>query len=977
MLKPYPSDQEMTKLSPTDARLAGGMVDGPHAAQRLLKLLNTVPIAIYAIGRDYRVTMWNIAASRLYGWAADEVIGFEPKFVNKEQSVGAKSLWSSAIKGEHIHDFETSRTRKDGTVIQVSASSATLLDENGGIDSIMVAAIDLTIQATASSMLGNRLDLMRQVIEAMPNPVYFKSLDGIYLGFNRAYEVMFNVNRDEAVGRKVFDLFSEADASLRSKMDERLLETGLPVGFADQVERDGLRTELHHRKAIFTNSNGVVSGIVGLISDVSEIRKAEAGRRAVEERLKLALEAANQGMWDIDLVCNRLTVDNTVKQWLGLNSNEVDSAVLFSDVVKPLDPANAWESYKNCVKAINRQYEAVYFVDPKNGVPRVLSVIGCVTHWAPDGRALRLTGILADITEQTAQKQVQQERDEQLRLISENVNELIAMVNSDGRIGYCSSSAQDWFSGQLSPEGAMFSSFVHADDRVSFDIAFSAIVTDGNERTLRARVMGSLGVTRCADINLKIVGSNSAGVTKILIVGRDVSERLAMDKRLEHLAHFDQLTGIANRTLLRDRAEHALSRARRFNEQIGVMFIDLDDFKRVNDNFGHARGDQMLRIVSQRLKDVLRDCDTVARQGGDEFIILLEDVSSVAQARMIGQRVLKQFDAPINLGGSMVDIGASVGIALYPDDGNSVDELFARADAAMYQAKAAGKNRLELFTAEIRAASIKRSQMEAALRNAVQLNQFFLVYQPQIDLASGRLIGAEALIRWQHPALGLVNPLDFIPIAEDTGAIIEIGQWVLAEACRQGFVWQQQLGNAFRIAINVSARQWAQSDFALQVAQQLAESGLASTSLELELTESVMMKNLDASLLTMSWLKSMGVSFALDDFGTGYSSLSYLKRFEVNQVKIDRSFIMDVPSDPHDVAIVKAILAMAAGLEIQVTAEGIETAEQHAFLKGLGCQFGQGYFISRPIAAAEFTKKFVAPAIDAELVETPPVATAA
>ena len=970
MLKSHSSDQTSTKPSGANTRPAVGMVDGPHAAQRLLKLLNTVPIAIYAIGRDYRVTMWNGAAQRLYGWTADEVIGFEPKFVNAEQTIGAKSLWSSAINGEHIHDFETCRTRKDGTVIQVSASSATLLDENGAIDSIMVAAIDLTIQATASSMMGNRLDLMRQVIEAMPNPVYFKSIDGVYLGFNRAFETLFNVSRDAAIGRTVFDLFPEADAQLRNKMDAQLLKDGLSLAFEDKTNVDGKLIELHHRKAVFTNSNGTAGGIVGLISDVSEIRRAEAGRLAVEERLSLALEAANQGMWDIDLVCNRLTVDNTVKQWLGLDSNEVDSAVLFTELVKPLDPHKAWESYKNCVKAIHRQYEAVYFVDPENGFSRVLSVTGCVTRWAPDGRALRLTGTLADITDQTAQKQVQHERDEQLRLISENVNELIVMANSEGRIGYSSSSARDWLTNSLSGEGSLFNTFIHADDRVSFEIAFSAIVLDGNERTLRARVMGNLGVTRHADINLKIVGKNSAGVTKILIVGRDVTERLVMDKRLEHLAHFDQLTGLANRTLLRDRAEHALSRARRFNEQIGVVFIDLDDFKRVNDNFGHARGDQMLRVVSQRLNDVLRDCDTVARQGGDEFIILLEDVSSVAQARLIGQRVLKQFEAPINLSGSMVDIGASVGIALYPDDGNTVDELFARADAAMYQAKAAGKNRLELFTAEIRAATIKRSQMEAALKHAVQGNQFFLLYQPQIDLATGRLMGAEALIRWQHPELGLINPLEFIPIAEDTGAIIEIGQWVLEEACRQGFVWQQLLGTDFRIAINVSARQWAQNDFALKVAQQLAESGLSPTSLELELTESVMMKNLDASLLTMNWLKSMGVSFALDDFGTGYSSLSYLKRFEVNQVKIDRSFIMDVPGDPHDVAIVKAILAMAAGLEIQVTAEGIETAEQQEFLKGLGCQFGQGYFISRPIDAAEFSKKFGLAAVQSTPVIT-------
>ena len=966
--KPYSSAQKLTTQSKPLARSGGGVnADAStvqsqpvqsQSVQSLLKLLDTLPIAIYALSRDYKITMWNEGAARLYGWTADEVIGFAPKFVSDEQKEGAQGLWFSAMNGDHIQDFETARIRKDGSVIRVCASSATLRDAAGEIECVVVTATDLTSQSSAASMLSNRLDITRQVVEAIPCSFYFKSLDGKYLGFNQAFERLTGLDRDQIIGRDLHDLFSDADAKRLGQKDAQLLADGFLPAFEDQVEVDGKLVDLLHRKAVFTDSNGKVGGIVGLISDVTQARQAEAGRLISEERLKLALEAGNQGMWDVDLTCNCLTVDNTAKQWLGMTSNQADDSILYGEVVKPLNPAKAWKSYVNCVKAIHRQYEATYYVDPPGGVPRVLSVIGCVTEWGSDGRALRLTGTLADITEQMAQRQVQQERDEQLRLISENVNELIVMVNSQGRIAYCSSSATHWFADQSGIENAVFNEFLHTDDRVSFDIAFSAIVADGQERTLRASVVSSLGVSRCADINLKMIDSNSTGATRVLIVGRDVSERLAMDKRLEYLAHFDQLTGVANRTLLRERTEHALSRARRFKEQIGVMFIDLDDFKRVNDNFGHARGDQLLRIVSQRLKEVLRDSDTVARQGGDEFIILLGDVTSVAQAQLVGQRVLKQFEEPIDLGGSMVDVSASIGIALYPGDGNSVDELFARADAAMYQAKGAGKNRLELFTAEIRAASIKRSHMESALKNAVQLKQFFLLYQPQIDLASGQLIGAEALIRWQHPELGLVNPLDFIPIAEDTGAIIDIGQWVLGEACRQAFIWQQALGSDFKMAVNVSARQWAHSDFALSVAQKLSESGLDARSLELELTESVMMKNLDASLLTMSWLKSIGVSFALDDFGTGYSSLSYLKRFDVSQVKIDRSFIRDVPGDPHDVAIVKAILAMAAGLEIQVTAEGIETVEQQDFLKFLGCQFGQGYLISRPVSSADFTAKY-------------------
>jgi diguanylate cyclase (GGDEF)-like protein/PAS domain S-box-containing protein len=927
-------------------------------ATRLAILLEHVPVAMYGLDAHYRINIWNKAAQATYGWTAEEIIGQAPTFVPETEIEDAKAFWESARSGLKVLDRVIRRKTKDGQILHLTGSASTCLDSKGEFFCVIVSVLNVTENVDLTWQLDDRLYFIEQLIESIPNPVYFKNLQGRYIGMNKAYEALFGIDRQFAIGRTANELFAAGDAKRRSQMDQMLILTENSVTFEDHAAGPNGPLALQHHKALYKGRAGEAAGIVGTCIDISKEKYIQQNLAEAEKRLVLALHGSNQGMWDFDLEHRIISYDSTVKNWLGHEYNTLP-AEEFLALLKPLDPAKAHASIQNVLHAKSEHYEAEYYVSPPNGLSRILLVKGSITEWADQGRALRLTGMVSDITENKRRDQMFRQSVDQLKLISDNINELVVLIDLNCQIVYSTSSSQQWLDQALIDAGSPLQSFLFEDDREAFSQVVAKILTDGIDQTLRARVMRRSESIRHAEFHLKSICDDDGNIARILLVGRDISERVLLDQKLEHLAHFDQLTGTANRALLQSRAEHAIVRAKRYKTRVGVVFIDLDNFKRVNDNLGHSRGDELLKQVANRLQASVRDCDTVARQGGDEFIVLLEDIHSTEEVKVVADRLLAQFKDPFDLGAVSVDAGASVGLALYPDNATTIDDLFAKADAAMYEAKAQGKNRLELFSIQINDSKQLRNKLEVALETAIERNEFSLVYQPQIDLISGQVIGAEALLRWDNPTLGPIGPAQFIPVAEDTGVILAIGDWVLSQACRQNMVWRSQGLAPIRMAVNVSARQFHQAEFADRVVQIMRNNKMPASALELELTESVMMSNTDAAMQTLRQLKELGVHFALDDFGTGYSSLSYLKRFELNQLKIDRSFTQDLPGDAHDMAIVQAILAMAKGLGIEVTAEGIETQEQQDFMKAHGCQKGQGYLISKPIRPEEFAKKFL------------------
>ena len=441
-----------------------------------------------------------------------------------------------------------------------------------------------------------------------------------------------------------------------------------------------------------------------------------------------------------------------------------------------------------------------------------------------------------------------------------------------------------------------------------------------------------------------------------VIVFHDVSQSRAMALRMAHLAQHDFLTGLPNRVLLTERLTQAIGLANRHRKQVGLLFLDLDFFKHINDSLGHAIGDQLLQSVSDRLAACVRATDTVCRQGGDEFVILLAELEQPHDAAHVAETLLAAFAAPHQVDGHELHVTLSIGISIYPDDGVNVDAIMQNADTAMFHAKASGRNKYQFFKADMNTRAVRRLAVEINLRRALKQNEFLLHYQPQINLVSGAMVGAEALIRWRDPALGLVYPGQFVPIAEECGLIVPIGRWVLREACRQARAWLDAGLSAVPVAVNISSVEFRHKDFLDGVALILKETGLAPRYLELELTESILMQDAEASASVLEMLKDMGVRLAIDDFGTGYSSLSYLKRFPIDTLKIDQSFVHDIAKASDNGAIVSAVIGMGKSLKQRVIAEGVETDNQFAFLRDRECDEGQGFLFSHPLPAEEFAR---------------------
>ncbi|MBT0961288.1 EAL domain-containing protein [Denitromonas iodatirespirans] len=448
--------------------------------------------------------------------------------------------------------------------------------------------------------------------------------------------------------------------------------------------------------------------------------------------------------------------------------------------------------------------------------------------------------------------------------------------------------------------------------------------------------------------------------SRYVAVLTDLSRLRAFEAELAHLAHYDPLTGLPNRLLVQSRLDHALEKAQREGCWLAVMFIDLDRFKDVNDSLGHPVGDELLVAVAQRMRSRLRESDTLARLGGDEFLVVLEDIHRPEDAAEVAQALVRLQEASVSLpSGHEVYVGLSIGISLYPTDGNGTTELIRQADAAMYQAKGQGRNTFRFYTAALTEAADQRLAMEGRLRRALNAGEFVLHFQPQFEASTGEVVGCEALVRWQDADGRLMPPDRFIPLAEDTGLIVPLGQWVLETACAQAKAWRDAGVADLVMAVNLSARQLHQRDLAQRVAEVLERTGLPPDRLKLELTESMIMGQGEEAEALLQSLKALGVSLSIDDFGTGYSSLAYLKRFPIDEMKIDRSFVRDTPDDASDSEIVATIVAMARNLKLRVVAEGVETERQLAFLVRLGCNACQGYLVSPALPAAAF-ERFIA-----------------
>lgn len=521
----------------------------------------------------------------------------------------------------------------------------------------------------------------------------------------------------------------------------------------------------------------------------------------------------------------------------------------------------------------------------------------------------------------------------------------------------------------------MFLQCVHPDEKEAVQVAVQKALQEKKAYRLEYRITLENGSSRIIHEQAEVEYDAYGAPLWMHGTVQDISERKQSEERIRFLAYYDSLTGLPNRQLFNEYVGQALFAALRDKSKVALLYLGVDRFKRINDTLGHSAGDELLKKVATCLSDCIRCSDifgkfvlprepklSLSRLTGDEFSILLTGLAEEEHAARVARRMLEMLQKPIFINGQEINVSCSIGISIFPGDTEEVEVLLKNADVAMFHAKQSGGSTFKFFSNDMNDRAVERLNIEIGLKKALERDELVLFYQPQIDLQSGKIAGLEALIRWQHPELGLVAPFKFIPVAEESGLIVPIGEWVLREACRQAYEWQQAGLAPIRMGVNISSHQFRQADLVPMVKQVLLDSGLSSLVLELELTESSIMQDLDKTIETLAQLKEVGVNLSVDDFGTGYSSMSYLKRFPLDTLKIDRSFVMDITTDPNDAAIIKAIIAVAKTLGLKTIAEGVETEEQLEFLRHNLCDEMQGFFISKPKPADE-VEHFLTPGL--------------
>ncbi len=693
------------------------------------------------------------------------------------------------------------------------------------------------------------------------------------------------------------------------------------------------------------------------IDEVSTALKASAKlNQKLKERMELALIGSNDGLWDWNILDNSVYFSPRWKEMLGFRDDELPNEVpSWAERIHPDDVDETWADVHKNVNGETDYYENIHRLRHKDGHWVWILDRGKV-QFDENGTAVRMLGTHTDITEE---KKMQLQYAHQAQII-EQVHDSVISTDLEGVIISWNRGSKTLL-GYSSQE--MLGQHVHSiylpEDHDELNKNIDTLKTRGKHRAI-VRLLKKSGDLIYAELSLSLFKDEKGEAIGLVGYAQDITERKTAEDELhlqrlnlQHQAYHDTLTGLPNRSLFHDRLEQAVEKAKRNDTLFALFFIDLDRFKQINDSLGHAIGDELLKVVTERLKATIRKEDTLARLGGDEFTIVMEELSHPQDASILAQKILEVLQQPITINDHALYVSSSIGISLYPQDDTDAGNLLKYADAAMYRAKEEGRNNFQFYSAEMTELALERLLMTTSLRQALKNEEFVIHYQPQINAENNSLIGMEALVRWQHPTKGLLSPIRFLPLAEETGMIIELDHWVMRTAIQQVGAWYDEGFNPGVLSVNLSMKQLEHRDFIPLVQKTIETYDFRPEWLKLEVTEGQVMQRPEEAIAKLSQINALGIGISVDDFGTGYSSLSALKRLPINTLKIDRSFLMDVPEDTEDAAIVKAIIALGKSLDLNLIAEGVETATQKEFLLANGCKNIQGYYYSRPIDSEE------------------------
>ncbi len=856
-----------------------------------------------------------------------------------QHRIGVAPKWTVAAYRKYLAEMQALLPQLIDDPSQLQGTSEALLKV---VCLDLLYAVDIHIAAERQDILAIK-DYAEQIVASMPSGLMIVDPELNVRSMNRAMREIFTVGPDDEPPASLADC-PELGRALRRVFDggETEVTEVLPVA------RGGLTRHIEY--TVSGNLLPRQNVVLVMAQDVTETLRSQ------EElsRFRTALDSSIDAVYLIDYAEMRFVdANHTAQVTLGYSLDEL--CRMGPQDLKPDEGE---------LRRIGRRFEKVIKNSHKTGFIRTmhqrkdgsrLPVEVYLRAFMSEGRQL-LVAVVRDLTERLKAEADLRKSEQRFRVAFNQAAVGLAHVGMDGRwlmanqklceiVGYT----------QEEMLTLNYQTLTHPEDLpVDLEIGRRMFAHEVYEKSREKRYLHKNGYYIWVNLTSSLVRDENGEPRYYSTVVEDISRRKQMEGELLHMANHDVLTSLPNRSLLIDRITQAITYANRSGEQVAVLLIDLDRFKNVNDSLGHDVGDKMITAIARKLLSQVRDVDTVARLGGDEFVILVTNVDHEDAVATLAQQVLEALTQPLTIQGHELYPAGSIGVSLYPKDGADSQTLLKNADTAMYRAKEAGRNNFQFYARAMNARALDRLKLEGALRNALLRNEFVLQYQPQMDIASGAIVGVEALLRWQPPNAEMIHPADFIPIAEETGLIVGIGEWVLRTACAQHRAWARSgLYPPLRMAVNLSARQFKQQDIAKMVSRALEDSGCEPNCLELEITESILMDNAEAAAATLQKLADMGVHLAIDDFGTGYSSLAYLKRFPIHALKIDRSFVRDITTDTDDAAIAKAVIALAHSMKLRVIAEGVETSEQLDFLREQRCDQMQGYLLSRPLPARQ------------------------
>jgi diguanylate cyclase (GGDEF)-like protein/PAS domain S-box-containing protein len=813
---------------------------------------------------------------------------------------------------------------------------------------VLAIGHDITKKLEVERQLKQSVEFTEGVINAIPDLLFEVDINGVYLNFWTHDDKLLTTYKNSLIGKRISDVLSFESTKIAYEAINEANIQGTSFGkvYGMKLNED----EKWYELSVSKKANGT---FLALARDVTERKLTESSLKESEQKFKSLTENLPDNIARWDLEGRYLYINPRHEQTLEMRVEDVVGKKMVELFGSHTHVTKSLEYVQKNAKAV---FGILQNVKYSNGIEEIHEV-NIIPELDANGNMVSILGIGRDITKQVRlQEELLKQKDFQDTLLK-GVAKAGMSVNvlENGRYIYTNNIelakeyGYDEHFLQIKPN---FLETIHPDDREKvLQMYQKRLSGEDVPTTYTIKQVNKNSEIREHEISVVLIPNTNPVQT--LVVNKDVTEQKNIEKRIEFMAHHDTITGLHNRLVLQERANKILVDARKTDKQVAFLFIDLDGFKTINDSLGHIIGDIVLKTVAQRLQECIGANDILSRHGGDEFVMVIPDIKDDNYVRNIIDKILDKFKRKFEINNQILFITASVGVAMYPEHGKSFEHLLQNADVAMYKAKENGKNTYCFFTQQMKHNMVGLLQMQNDLKEAIRNKEFILHYQPQIDLSQNKIVGAEALIRWQHPSMGMVPPMNFISVAESCGYIVEIGEWVIQEACRQGALWNKN-GKDIVVAVNVSAIQFKRGNLIEVVKNAIKNSGLNPKYLELELTESILISDTENVLQTVKAIKELGVQLSIDDFGTGYSSLAYLKRFAVDKLKIDQSFVRDIVKDKEDAAIVKTIIQMAKSFNLKSIAEGVENEEVLNVLKEFGCDEVQGYHFAKPMVASDF-----------------------